>query len=918
MDDMTGLLTEIDTAVAHFLSGSDPSAVTRAAALADRLLRLIDAPASHERPPRWRGHVNSLAWYYCCLCLASDSDVAERYLAVASTLFDWLGAGPQHVNDVLMFAWDSATSWLETEQLGSEPQTSVEPDELNSPEIIDTAVAEVVDEPSVSQSGADFGSEDRIRSLLDQTMRFWQRFNEERDAADLDRAISTARRVIRLMPTRDIATAGMLCHIAAALSIRDGRGGRDLNEAITSARRGLKIARTEHSALEVNLSSILVDVLRSRFDRRRRDVDLDEAVSVAKAMAEHPDAKGNSRRLTELVWTLKQRYRAGGSVPYLIESTAIARSALAVADSKQRPQCQVELADVLHELYLVSLDEKILSEATLLLRTVCDNRIRVDDARARWLCTAATTLHEIYALTGDGNDLDRSVSMMRECVVITDWTSRKASHYWNDLGAILLTRSAYTGHGVDSAAAIRAFWNAVRLSATDPALREGALTNLGAALARRYEQTGNYHDLDLAIRILGQDPEIVRSDREGFAIRLSLLSMAWTRDYELTGRRACLEFAVAAARRAVNTLSDTTFEWQAEIQVLVAIQIALQARYDLFRSTDDLAETVETSHRLLRHIPMRSPHRVLSLFNLATALRERFQRTQNRADLLAAIDHLRDARKLCDIHDPHRGPCSSELGRALLLKYAQDRDNDDLVAAIGFAREATDTKGPGSPIRYPVLVTGLIHALRAKVDEDEDPRAEDLNLLVQLAETVVEVSQPGALTFAGNLINLASVLYLRFEHKQQDDDLLRALVNWRTAANTSSGPADVRLIGATAWADGETQLGKNREALTAYALAISLLPAWAWHGNAIGDRHWALRKHSGLAVNAAAVALECELKDQALTQLEHGRSVIWSQLLQIRGNLTELEKVAPDYARRLYDLRQELDRPEPSGTVLVT
>jgi hypothetical protein len=43
--------------------------------------------------------------------------------------------------------------------------------------------------------------------------------------------------------------------------------------------------------------------------------------------------------------------------------------------------------------------------------------------------------------------------------------------------------------------------------------------------------------------------------------------------------------------------------------------------------------------------------------------------------------------------------------------------------------------------------------------------------------------------------------------------------------------------------------------------------------------------------------------------VEHGRGVLWSQLLEVRVELSDLENAAPDLARRLAAVRREIDRP---------
>lgn len=66
----------------------------------------------------------------------------------------------------------------------------------------------------------------------------------------------------------------------------------------------------------------------------------------------------------------------------------------------------------------------------------------------------------------------------------------------------------------------------------------------------------------------------------------------------------------------------------------------------------------------------------------------------------------------------------------------------------------------------------------------------------------------------------------------------------------------------------------------------------------------------GLASTAAAVALNSEKSVyDALKLLEHGRGVIASLLLDIRGDISDLKAQHPSLATAFLSLREELDSP---------
>lgn len=85
----------------------------------------------------------------------------------------------------------------------------------------------------------------------------------------------------------------------------------------------------------------------------------------------------------------------------------------------------------------------------------------------------------------------------------------------------------------------------------------------------------------------------------------------------------------------------------------------------------------------------------------------------------------------------------------------------------------------------------------------------------------------------------------------------------------------------------------------------------AWRGLHRADREWFLAKYGTLASNAAAWALKEGDADSAVSILEEGRAVLWAEVLDARGDVSQLRLVAPDLAGRLDELAHQLE-----GTIL--
>ena len=90
-----------------------------------------------------------------------------------------------------------------------------------------------------------------------------------------------------------------------------------------------------------------------------------------------------------------------------------------------------------------------------------------------------------------------------------------------------------------------------------------------------------------------------------------------------------------------------------------------------------------------------------------------------------------------------------------------------------------------------------------------------------------------------------------------------------------------------------------------------MLPQVAWHGQDQRTREEHLAGWTGLAADAAACAVIAGQHRRAVELLEAGRSLIWTQELNLRSDLSRLTERDPSLAAELEHARTDLDLPLP-------
>lgn len=508
----------------------------------------------------------------------------------------------------------------------------------------------------------------------------------------------------------------------------------------------------------------------------------------------------------------------------------------------------------------------------------------------------ASALHTRFDLTGRTTDLAEAVEAYR-AAADADTGLRRLGHLVNVVrqSRRWLVDLALPWQSALAAGAIAAADEvAAHLPERDP-LRGEMVQEAGVLLRHRYEATGDPADLQESLRRLRQAVSLPVDEATHRRSRLVSLGAALHRAFQATGDHALLTEAIECCRRALAVTPVGDPERPGQLNNLAA---ALRERTLHLGDFDALREAIG----LLREAVDLAPDdrgRGLLLNTLGVALQDQFRRTWDPAVADEAVACAREAVAL----DVGRGEQRLALGNALTKRYLARGHAADLAEALTVLEDLLARSNEALFVR-----SRCLHAL-GRVWRLEFDRTGDLGALDRA------ITAAGRATRADPLDDADRAEYRRFfaELLLVQHERVGALGPLRAARDTfaaaatdaANGPLD-RVHAARQWADVAVRLGEWPTALDAARVAMSLLPEVASRRLAWPDRERGVAELSGVAADAAALAVQAGDAGLAVRWLEQGRGVLLGQLLDARSEVADLRRRHPRLAARLADVDEAL------------
>jgi tetratricopeptide (TPR) repeat protein len=723
----------------------------------------------------------------------------------------------------------------------------------------------------------------------------------------------------------------------------------DIDMAVSTLKRADIQLSWGHSS-QATLKDSLASALHERFKARVDSADLDSTIELHFEMLglepeDRLDCSGSRHSLATLLY---ERFERGGERSDLDTAITLLNEAVRLrpAPHPNRGTSLTNLAGALTVRFQTRGEPVDLDRAIILYQEALEFIPALHPTRGSCLNNFAATLHERFEMRGDPVDLDGAIDMYHEALELVPVPHPHRGPAMTNLGNVLCTRFGIRGKPADVDNAIGLYRNALELLPASHPHHSSTLYNLANALYDRFRISGDLAELDSAIGLqhkildLRPAPHPDRSSslnslanliQERFAIRgepedldtpirllheavdlkpaphpnrgtsLDSLANALTSRFEIRGDPADLDSAIHLRREALILQPD----FHARSSWLNNLASGLSQRFHMRREPTDLDSVIDLHSEVLKLRPVPHPDRGDSLSNLASALSDRFETRGEPKDLDSAVDLYHEALYLRPAPHPRHVHHLHNLATALQVRFRTRGDTADIDNALGFHSKALDLQPVPHPDRG-VSLNGLANVYRQRFQKWGKPK--DIENAVKLYREALDVLPPSHIYYGLSLSNSALGLIQSYDKSLESHHMEEAIVTYRRAASHVSSSISHRCKISATWAR-DADKRKHASALEAYETSIGLLPQLAMLGLNIDSRQRAMTLESniGLAMDAAACASRLNEMGKAVQFLEAGRSVFWSQALQLHVPLDDLHAAHPELAKRVSDMVKEFE-----------
>ncbi|KAI1118248.1 CHAT domain-containing protein [Nemania sp. NC0429] len=546
-------------------------------------------------------------------------------------------------------------------------------------------------------------------------------------------------------------------------------------------------------------------------------------------------------------------------------------------------------------------------------------------------------------------DFNRAVELANTVIAATPPGSPRLASRLNNLGNLHGIQFRRTGLAENLNCAIEAASEALDAESPDHPGRAVVLTNLGTWLGTRFERTENLDDLNSAIHMT-QEAMATPSYLHDQVDRLNNIALWLGRRFERLGDIEDLNHATKAAAEALNNTPPSSPHYASRLYNLgywlgrrfertgdlndinAAIEKSEEAvaitpanhpdraewfnglgiwfgrRFERLRAMEDLNGAIKAAQKALEATPPSNTAIASRRNSLAIWLGLRFERLDTMEDLNRAVELAEEAVKTPPLDHPEKRVWLNTLGVWVGKRFQRTGAIGDLHRAIEVTQKALSTSPSDDPDRGTWLNT-LGAWLMIRFEQTDD--VEDVDRGVEVTETAVKVTPHDHPDRAARLNTLGLLLNKRFQRTNQRQDLAQSISCFEEGWNCDKSPPSMRVQLAQRVARFYAEESAWEKCSILLEGAIELIPMISPRSLQRGDQQHVIADFgSGLASFAAAAALNAGKEaHHALELLEHGRGIMSGLLLDMRTDISDVQKYYPDLAKEFVYLADELDSP---------
>ncbi|KAF8129600.1 TPR-like protein [Boletus edulis] len=732
-----------------------------------------------------------------------------------------------------------------------------------------------------------------------------KRFERYGDLADLQRAITLLQKLVRSVSIWDDRYCAVLGNLGVALLLRFKHIGElsDLEEGISTLRDAVHLTPDGHPDKPGSLNNLGNSFI-TRFLRLGELRDLEDAISTHRdavhlTLDGHPD---KPTCLDNLGLSFRARFDRLGELRDLEDAISTHRDAVHLTPDghPHKPTRLNNLGNSFITRFLRLGELRDLEDAISTHRDAVHLTPDGHPDKPSGLNNLGNSFSARFLRLGELRDLEDGISTHRDAVhLIPDGHPDKPSGL-NNLGLSFRARFDRLGELRDLEDAISTHRDAVHLTPDGHPDKPSRLNNLGKSFITRFLRLGELRDLEDGISTHRDAVHLTPDGHPDKPSGLNNLGNSFRARFERLGELSDLEDAISTHRDAVHLTPDGHPHKPSRLNNL---GLSFRARFDRLGELRDLEDAISTHRDAVHLTPDGHPHKPSRLNNLGLSFITRFLRLGELRDLEDGISTHRDAVHLTPDGHPDKPSRLNNLGNSFRARFEHLGELRDLEDAISTHRDAVHLTPDGHPDK-PSRLNNLGLSFITRFDRLGELR--DLEDAISTHRDAVVLTPHGHPHKPTMLNNLANSFKARLECLREPSDLEDAISLYSHATSVPTGPLSVRFSASRNWILCARRM-RHPSLLRAHSIAINLLPQLAWIGLSLTHRYAELKRGADVVREAAAAALDEGFPELAVEWLEQGRSIVWGELLRLRGSYERLSSAHPDHARRLRELSAALD-----------